>query len=211
MEYNTGNLEKYTTKNPLKRLMVKRLNDKIIANVGRDLSSIDSEISILDAGCGEGFIDALLIDNYSSIRITGLEFAEEAIEIARKMNPKAEYVQSDITKMPFDDQSFDIVICTEVLEHLEKPDKAISEIIRVAKKYVLLTVPHEPWFCLGNLLVLKNVSRLGNPLDHINHWNLNSFRSFLQKHINRRWRISRSFPWIIAELWLSEGQEKERQ
>lgn len=38
--------------------------------------------------------------------------------------------------MPFQDRSFDIVICTEVLEHLEKPDAALKELIRIAKKFV---------------------------------------------------------------------------
>lgn len=75
------------------------------------------------------------------------------------MNPSVEHIQGDITRMPFCDHSFDIVICTEVLEHLEKPGAALKELKRVAKKFILITVPHEPWFCLGNLLVLKNVSR----------------------------------------------------
>ena len=126
---------------------------------------------------------------------------DEAIKAARKMNPSVEYIQGDITKMPFQDRSFDIVICTEVMVHLEKPDAALKELIRIAKKFVFVTVPREPWFCLGNLLVLKNVRRLGNPMDHINHWTKKPFHTFLQKQDigNRDWTISGSFPWIIAE------------
>lgn len=46
---------------------------------------------------------------------------------------------------------------------------------------MIITIPHEPWFRLSNLLVLKNVLRFGNPIDHINHWNKTSFRKFLTK------------------------------
>lgn len=200
MEYNTGNLEKYMTKNPLKKKMVQKLNEKIADDVGRYILSLGlEEPMILDAGCGEGFIDALLLERFSHVNITGLEFTEEAIKIARQMNPTAEYIQSDIVKMPFGDHTFDIVICTEVLEHLEKPKAALKELIRVAKKFVLITVPHEPWFCLGNLLVLKNVSRLGNPKDHINHWTKKSFQRFLQEEKLGEWKIGGCFPWVIAE------------
>lgn len=201
MEYNTGNLEKHTTKNPLKRYLVHKLNEKIVGSIGRYVLSIESGApEILDAGCGEGFVDALLLERFTQVSITGLEFTDEALSFARQMNPSAAYIQGDITKMPFPDHSFDIVICTEVLEHLEKPEAALKELIRVARKYVFITVPHEPWFCLGNLLVLKNVGRLGNPIDHINHWSKRSFQVFLQKEGRGNWKVSRSFPWIIAEI-----------
>lgn len=200
MEYNTGNLQKYTTKNPLKRGMVRKLNEKIIDRIGRYLSLIEArEPTILDAGCGEGFIDALLMEKFAYTNLVGLEYADEAIKIAKQINPEVRYIQGDITKMPFQDHAFDIVISTEVLEHLEEPGIALKELIRVAKKFVLITVPHEPWFCLGNMLVLKNVNRLGNPIDHINHWTKKSFQSFLQKEEMSNWKVSGSFPWIIAE------------
>lgn len=202
MGYNRGNLEKHMTKNPLKRWMVHKLNEKIVDCISKYTSLLEDKTpTILDAGCGEGFIDVLLLKSLVNVNVVGLEFAEEAIRIAREMNPSIQYLQGDITKMPFEDRSFDIVICTEVLEHLEKPDVALKELIRVAKKFVFVTVPHEPWFCLGNLLVLKNVSRLGNPIDHINHWRKKSFQSFLYKQENGGvWKVGGSFPWIIAEM-----------
>lgn len=200
MKYNTGNLEKYTTHNLLKRKMVQRLNEKIADSIGKSVASIESKVpTILDAGCGEGFIDALLRERFAHVHIVGLEFTNEAIRIARQMNPSVEYMQGDIMKMPFQDNSFDIVMCTEVLEHLARPEAALSELKRVTKKFLFITVPHEPWFCLGNLLVLKNVSRLGNPIDHINHWTMKSFQTFLQNGGMGEWNVSGSFPWIIAE------------
>lgn len=201
MQYNPGNYEKYMTKNPLKRKMVERLNEKIVNHIARLCAEADKEkVKILDAGCGEGFISDLIYRNVENIQITGLEYTEEALKIARQMNQNIIFVQGDIYQMPFEDNAFDIVLCTEVLEHLEKPDSALQELARVAEHTVFLTVPDEPWFCMGNLFALKNVSRLGNPIDHINHW---TYRGFV-KYITSQnicsiggGRSDRSFPWTI--------------
>lgn len=197
VEYNTGNIKKYESKNPLKRTMVKRFNKRIIGII----KELDGEktFRILDAGCGEGYIDRLILDEIDNVQIVGLEYTEEAIEIAKSVNPQTEYINGDICQIPFEDDSFDYVICTEVLEHLSEPKKALEELIRVSKGKLLITVPHEPWFCMGNMLALKNITRFGNPIDHINHWTKKSFLRFLNSIING-WEISGSFPWIVARL-----------
>lgn len=196
VEYNRGNIEKYESKNPLKRTMVKNLNKKILNYVDSIIGN--KSVKILDAGCGEGFIDKLLVNRLHNAEILGLEFTKEAIAIAKDTNPSVKYVQGDICEMPFEDNTFDLVICTEVLEHLPNPEKALSELKRVSNGNLLITVPHEPWFCMGNLLVLKNVTRLGNPIDHLNHWTKKSFSRFLKNAKMGEWLIDGSFPWIIA-------------
>lgn len=202
MEYNPGNYEKYMTKNPLKRRMVENLNEKIVKAILQITEEIAKEkgiVKILDAGCGEGFITDLIGRNVKHAKITGLEYTKEALEIARSMNAEIDFVQGDIYKLPFGENTFDIVLCTEVLEHLEKPELALSELARVTENTVFLTVPNEPWFCMGNLLVLKNVSRLGNPVDHVNHWSYRGFVKYIgTKYENFRERQSYgSFPWTI--------------
>ena len=204
MVYNTGNYKKYTTKNPLKRKMVENLNARILEIVKDTISGFDKpageRVSILDAGCGEGFVVNLLCQNLDGgiAGICGLELTEEALDIAREKNPGISFVQGDICKMPFESGTFDIVLCTEVLEHLENPSEALSELMRVSKGAVIVTVPHEPWFCMGNLLVLKNVTRLGNPIDHINHWTYQGFQAFLRGNTCVEWKMKKSFPWTIA-------------
>lgn len=207
MIYNTGNYEKYMTKNPLKRIMVSRFNKSILRHtanaIARHQRFDSSDITrILDAGCGEGFITNLLCQSFSSIDVTGLEYTEEALRIARPMNSRASFLQGDICRMPFVDSSFDIVVCTEVLEHLDDPIRALNELLRVAKYTVIITVPLEPWFRIGNMLVLKNVSRFGNPIDHINHWSFRGFATFLKDHSETKWVLDTTFPWIVARCTL---------
>lgn len=205
--YDPGNYAKYASRNPLKQKVVSRLNARIILQLKSMLSALHSrspkqKIKILDAGCGEGFIDRLILDLITppDTSLTGLEYTREALEIARQMNPEVTYIQGDITAMPFADKSFDIVICTEVLEHLEKPELAIKEIARVCKTDILLTVPHEPWFCLCNLATLHNILTLGNTPGHLNHWTISSLRHFCKQHTQCiDWQFTSSFPWTMAK------------
>lgn len=67
------------------------------------------------------------------------------------------FIEGDVENLPFKDKSFDFVICSHLLEHVENPDKAISEIVRVGKKgYIevpfgivdlLMPFPPHLWFC----------------------------------------------------------------
>ncbi len=199
----SGNYKKYMTKNPLKHKMVERLNRKILNYILKNCELLSNEkdiVDILDAGCGEGFISDMIERNVENVRITGLEIETTALDIAKRMNKNVNYLQGDICRMPFEDNRFDIVICTEVMEHLKEPDTALQELARVAKKTILLTVPNEPWFCMGNLLVGKNISRLGNPEDHVNHWSRKKFVKYVEKQylpFGGGYQSDRSFPWSI--------------
>lgn len=189
----------------MKRALVYRLNHKILSVVSKVLQDPSKRYRILDAGCGEGFISMLLVKKFPNAIVTGIDQSQEALEMARRVHQIVRYRQGSIYRMPFRNHSFDLVICTEVLEHLESPYFALKELNRVVKRggAVLLTVPAEPWFCMGNFLVMKNVRRFGNPIDHINHWTYRGFikyiRTFLitsnSRCILKAWPC---FPWSVA-------------
>lgn len=197
-EYNTGNIDKYQTKNSLKRRMVERFQRKLIGIIRQELNNeTDKGLKILDAGCGEGFFSALLHGEFPRSCIIGCDGAEEALEVARTIAPGVDFEKANLYELPYADQEFDLVVCSEVLEHLNDPAKALTELERVGRK-ILVTVPHEPWFRLGNLLALHNVSRLGDPIDHINHWSFGGFKRFILSRGSRKNNtFDRSFPWSI--------------
>lgn len=64
-------------------------------------------------------------------------------------SPKDKVIKKeDVQNLSFKDKSFDIVLCQQVLEHVPNPVKAISELKRVTKKQLIITVPYEPFFTL---------------------------------------------------------------
>ncbi len=88
----------------------------------------------LDLGCGNGKTTSFLID--SGFQVTGADFSSEAVEVCRKLfDGTAEFVQADITDLPFADRSFDYITAVHILEHLDSKGlgRASGEILRVLR------------------------------------------------------------------------------
>ena len=83
---------------------------------------------ILDAGCGTGLNLARL-----PAGSVGLEINPRSVALLRKRLPRHTIVEGDIESMPFGNESFATVVCTEVLEHVPSPESALSEIHRVLR------------------------------------------------------------------------------
>lgn len=195
MEPKNGNFRKYTSKNPLMR----RVIGGFLADVVSMVELTDAR-SILDAGCGEGFVSSRLRDK----RVTGVDISRGALSVAQKNGPGVSLACGDIYRMPFRSNSFDLVMATEVLEHLKEPEKAMIEVGRLSKRYCLFSVPNEPYFRAMDLLRGKNISRLGNDQEHINNWTKRDFLGFVSKNFNII-EVRTPFPWVIALCQKSQG------
>lgn len=187
------NFVKHTSKNPIQKFLISNFFSTLISQI----KSLDAN-SILDAGCGEGFTMNKLKENGIGKRIEGIEYEKDAIAFGKKLFPELIIKQASIYDLPYKNNSFDLILCTEVLEHLEYPEKALKEILRVLRKYIIISVPNEPIFMLSNFLRGKNLSRLGNDPGHINHWNLFSFRKLLNKNGITIKKILLPYPWLLA-------------
>jgi ubiquinone/menaquinone biosynthesis C-methylase UbiE len=186
-----GNWQKYQSHNPLQRRLIKNFLDTVVA-----LTSSFQVSTILDAGCAEGFVSHRLLEEWSQTLVVGVDTDIKALVRGRELHPAITFQSSDVTSLPFDDRSFDLVICNEVLEHLPHPEAALAELQRVTRHYCLLSVPHEPFFRLSNLLRGKNISRLGDDLDHHQHWSATTFRHLASRYFHPL--ASRyPFPWQI--------------
>ena len=89
------------------------------------------------------------------------------------------------------------MLCNEVLEHLPRPAAALQELFRVTRRYVLLSVPWEPWFRILNLLRGRDLMRCGNHPEHIHHWSPSAFRAFVTAQGDPV-TLHIAFPWIIV-------------
>ncbi len=191
MAATTTNFEKHTSKNPLKKFFINNYFNNFLELI----SDLKIE-TVLDAGCGEGFTLNKLKQNGIGQKYEGIDYSEDAIKLGRKIYPNLDIKKGDIYNLLYKENSFDLIICTEVLEHLDDPQKALSDILRVSSRYILLTVPNEPWFTLFNF------TQWGKDIGHINHWSSFSFQKFIIH--NSKFRILRKkhpFPWtmILAE------------
>jgi 2-polyprenyl-6-hydroxyphenyl methylase/3-demethylubiquinone-9 3-methyltransferase len=96
----------------------------------------------LDLGCGNGRVGGPLLTRYGAGYI-GVDISRTAVAAARDFGLDARVID-DVAKLPFDSNSFDFVLCIEVLEHLFRPDLAAREIGRVLRPggTALVTVPN---------------------------------------------------------------------
>ncbi len=195
MTEKSTNLTKHTTKNPIGRAFLNNFL-KTVVKTTRPLN-IDS---ILDVGCGEGFTLERLRKEKIGESYEGLEYDDTAVALAKKMNPKVIIKKGDIYKLPYKDNYFDLVVCTEVLEHLDNPRKAYKELIRVSKKYILLSVPNEPFFTIQRMARFQNILHLGAHPEHIQHWTARAFLKFV--HVRGVKLVIRRFPipWTMIVL-----------
>ena len=99
---------------------------------------------LLDAGCGTGWASAWAAER--GAKVTSMDVGDKLLkEVAKKC--KSKRVKGSILEMPFRTNSFDIVVSTEVIEHVEDPQKAIKEMFRVLKPggVLALTTPNKFW------------------------------------------------------------------
>jgi len=111
-------------------LYIRQKADTIAHRIPKDTKTI------LDVGCGNGIITNVLSKQYD---VTGMDVSTEALQYVQ-----AKKVLASATEIPFSDSSFDLVISSQMLEHLDRFDmhKAVNEIQRVSGKYIIISVPN---------------------------------------------------------------------
>jgi SAM-dependent methyltransferase len=186
-----GNWQKYQSSNPIQRFLIRNFLRTVVTMTHSVPTS-----TILDAGCAEGFVSQRLFEESPDARVTGIDTDLDALARGQTLHPTTWFGSGDITSLPFQDASFDLVVCTEVLEHLQYPGMALSELKRVASRYCLISVPHEPFFRLSNLMRGKNVSRLGDDVDHYQHWGAIAFHRLVSNYF-RPVASRYPFPWQV--------------
>ena len=109
------------------------LNSKCLSYVVEKCSSLgDRGLTILDAAAGRGLLAELLSKNHS---VTAMDI------VVPKEYKEVEWIKGNLLNIPFPDKSFDMVICTHAIEHIRDYRRAISELRRVAKRYVIIIMP----------------------------------------------------------------------
>lgn len=124
---------------------------------------------ILDAGCGEGITLEKLTGLYPDRRVVGIDTEPENLEICRQHHLQVQ--AGSLYALPFDDASLDTVLFSEVIEHLDLPDKALSEIYRVLRPggRVIVIFPNDRTFMLARLAMGMVREALYDP-GHVRQW-----------------------------------------
>lgn len=192
ISYTSSNFKKHHTKNLLKRILL----DLFLKNINQIIDQTENISRILDAACGEGLVVKYIQDCQPNLNIDGFDISAQSVAYAKQILPDNNFFIGDILNIKIKDNSYDLVMALEVLEHLASPLKALKELSRVSKKYVLISVPFEPWFSIGNLLSGKNIKRLGQDEDHRQFWTKRKIIKLISQEMDIK-LVTISFPWTV--------------
>lgn len=107
---------------------------------------------VLDAGCGVGY-GAEMINEAGATEVVAIDISEPAIDLARStVTPGVTCEVGDVRSLSYDDDSFDVVVCFEVIEHLEEQDRVLDELARVLAPdgLLLISSPNRERYVPGN-------------------------------------------------------------
>ena len=198
-EIVTGNyFDKYNSKNPVyKRLMARFFKD-LTELAARSFDNKNNRYRVLEAGCGEGHLASILLEKFNELKYTGFDIDEELTQQAQKLIPEANFRQGNIYDLSdYRDNNFDLCIVSEVMEHVDEPEKAIEELKQQNSEYFLFSVPREPVWRMLNMMRLKYIKNFGNTPGHLQHWNKKQFTNLIEKYFSVI-EIRSPFPWTMV-------------
>jgi len=191
-DVETGNTyDKYASKNPIEQ----KLMDGFFAALDASLPAT-SPARILEVGVGEGEVTARLAQRWPDATFCGVDLPDP--ELAGHWEGKGfSPLFGDIGRLPFEDDTFDLVLCIEVLEHVPFPELALAELHRVARRDLVTSVPREPGSGRTRGARGKYIKDKGNTPGHINHWSKTGFAELVGRRFDVR-AVRSPLPWTMV-------------
>lgn len=157
--------------------------------------------SVLEVGCGEGHVTALLAQRFPAARVLGTDVSATMVGIARCEHPEVRFGISSI----YDAANlgpWDLVVACEVFEHLHDPARALDAICAKNPLQVLITVPREPLWRLLNLARGHYWRSLGDTPGHVRHWSQRSLLEFVGTRLEIE-DVRTPTPWtqVLGRPW----------
>ncbi|KIG16788.1 3-demethylubiquinone-9 3-methyltransferase domain protein [Enhygromyxa salina] len=188
-----GNFEdKYASSNPIARMLVAGFLGAVTELFVR---AQPGGKTVLEVGCGEGKLATHLIRNAPGpSRYLATDVSLGSISAA--LDTRIETQVASIYDLPFAADSFDVVVCCEVLEHLEDPARGLAQISRVAREHVLLSTPKEPVWRAMNMARGKYLRALGNTPGHIQHFSRRELQALAATQLQLL-EVRTPLPWTV--------------
>ena len=190
-----GNVyDKYGSANPIER----RLMAGFMADLD-ELVELSGAREAHEVGCGEGEVSIRLARR--GIRMRGTDAFPEVLEEARERAATAgveiDFEAAPIERLDPEPHAAELVVCCEVLEHLEDPARGLEVLAELARPWLIASVPREPLWRALNLARLSYISALGNTPGHLNHWSKHGFERFLAERFEVV-EVRSPLPWTMA-------------
>jgi len=195
--------DKYGSKNPVERALM----DAFLRAVTGFYTRV-APATVLEVGCGEGRLAQHLVTRGPRpMRFVASDL--ELTAVKTDLDGLIEFRQASVYALPFDDASFDLVVCCEVLEHLNEPERGLAEVARVARRGAIFSTPREPLWRAMNMMRGKYLRDLGNTPGHVQHFSRRSLRALVETKL-RVVDGQSPIPWTVLLAEPREGAVADR-
>lgn len=159
------------------RLKQEWLEKALIANV-------TPGAKILDIGCGCGYLakNCFSAQEAGGARIFNLDVSYHYLTIAKQAAPLHGFIQADAERLPLKPASFDVAVCSEVLEHIPDLDGALAQIRQTTKNFFISTVPVLPRMLDNMRINTQKDDLLSVGKGHLRHFQVKSYLDLLERH-----------------------------
>jgi 2-polyprenyl-3-methyl-5-hydroxy-6-metoxy-1,4-benzoquinol methylase len=163
-----------------------------------DLAGLSGAQSAIEVGCGEAELCIRLARR--GLHVRGCDIADEVLPVARERIEEAgleiEVWSADVLSLG-PEHADELVVCCEVLEHVDDPRQAVQRLASLAKPFLLTSVPREPLWRVLNVCRGKYLGSLGNTPGHVNHWSQQAFLELLGSHFEVV-EVRTPLPWTMV-------------
>ena len=186
--------DKYRTANPIARRLMRGFLDAFDALVERVPVS-----NALEIGCGEGELSIRLAQR--GFRVRGCDISADIVEEARRRaraaQVEAAFWPQSIESIDVEAEAAPLVVCCEVLEHVDDPARAVDVLADLARPYLVASVPREPVWRILNMARGKYLGALGNTPGHVNHWGRGAFLQLMTRRFDVL-QVRSPLPWTMV-------------
>ena len=135
---------------------------------------------VLDIACGEGY-GSRLMKNWGAASVVGVDVSEEALAVANRffLCEGVTFMNHSAEELRFENDSFDVVVSFETIEHLDHPERFLQEIARVVKfdGVVLISCPNDPYYS-------QNDPQFSNPY-HKHAFSFFDFKEMSERYLGK--------------------------
>lgn len=192
--------DKYGSRNPVVRWIMRGFESALDELIGKI-----NPCSIHEVGCGEGYW--ILRWSEQGIVARGSDFSDKVIELAQ-----ANAIDRGLSRHLFktcsiydlnpEQDAAELVVCCEVLEHLERPKDGLAALQAIASPYLITSVPREPLWSVLNMARGKYLTDFGNTPGHIQRWSQRTFIRLVSQYFDVL-EVRTPLPWTMLLCRLS--------
>jgi SAM-dependent methyltransferase len=186
--------DKYGSRNPIVRRLMQGFQESLESLVRQSQAR-----EIHEVGCGEGYWTIRWLKEGYIAR--GSDFSVQAIDLARA-NAASQHVEPEFRVASIYDlrppkDVAELIVCCEVLEHLEDPGKALKVLRSLVGSSLIISVPCEPVWRILNMLRGSYWGAFGNTPGHLQHWSKRSFLGLIGQEFEII-EVRSPFPWTMV-------------